>query len=139
MDICLRVELPLPLDRALNPNCGVANRFVVAAARRRARTMAMLEAKRMLRAYGMSAADCARFNRYSLMWCWCGHCCDDDNALARCKSYKDGCCDAMRIDDRQLQCADIRLQEVPRMKERKVVLRFWQEEEKPDDFELVAQ
>lgn len=139
MDVCLRVELPLPLAKGLNPNGSMVSRWSVAKDRAAARELALRETRYMLEAYGMTAADCAGFNRYTLMWCWCGHCCDDDNALARCKSYKDGCCDAMGINDRQLSCAGIRLQEVPHMKERKVVLRFWREEEKPDDFELVAQ
>lgn len=45
--------------------------------------------------------------RYTLVWFFKGIAPDADNCLASCKAYLDGCCDALGIDDRGLECAGI--------------------------------
>ena len=45
--------------------------------------------------------------RYILRWRYWGHIPDEDNCLAACKAYIDGCADAFDINDRTLSCAGI--------------------------------
>lgn len=44
---------------------------------------------------------------YTLVWFYKGSAPDADNCLAACKAYLDGCCDALGIDDRSLECSGI--------------------------------
>ena len=63
--------------------------------------------------------------RYDVTWFyWGGTGPDADNALACCKAYLDGCCDALGVNDRVLDCAGIH-----RVKDREqdgtVLIRFY--------------
>lgn len=63
--------------------------------------------------------------RYDVTWFyWGGTGPDADNALASCKAYLDGCCDALGVNDRVLDCAGIH-----RVKDREqygtVLIRFY--------------
>ena len=44
---------------------------------------------------------------YLLRWHYWGHIPDEDNCLAACKAYLDGCCDALGINDKTLSCSGI--------------------------------
>lgn len=61
--------------------------------------------------------------RYDVTWFYKGACPDADNCLAACKAYLDGCCDALGVNDRALDCAGIH-----RVKDREqegtVLIRF---------------
>lgn len=41
---------------------------------------------------------------YGITWFYFGQVPDVDNCLASCKAYIDGCCDALHINDKQLEC-----------------------------------
>lgn len=45
--------------------------------------------------------------RYELKWFYKGAVPDADNCLAACKAYLDGCCDALGVNDRELECHGI--------------------------------
>lgn len=45
--------------------------------------------------------------RYILRWCYWGHMPDEDNCLAACKAYLDGCADAFEVNDKTLSCTGI--------------------------------
>ena len=64
-------------------------------------------------------------SRYDVTWFfWGGTGPDADNALASCKAYLDGCCDALGVNDRDLECVGI-----SRVKDREqagtVLIRFY--------------
>lgn len=64
-------------------------------------------------------------SRYDVTWFfWGGTGPDADNALASCKAYLDGCCDALGVNDRVLDCSGIH-----RVKDREqegtVLIRFF--------------
>ena len=62
--------------------------------------------------------------RYDVTWFyWGGTGPDADNALASCKAYLDGCCDALGVNDRVLDCCGIhRVKD--RVKDGTVLIRF---------------
>ena len=140
-DVVLTVALARP-GRVLSPNSRshwAAKQRVVREARGRARLL-MLRALARLRETGepgpatprrlASETPASRSfvpTHYDVTWYyWGGTGPDADNALASCKAYLDGCCDALGVNDRVLDCAGIH-----RVKDREqegtVLLRFWRE------------
>ena len=127
-DFVLAVALTRP-GRVLSPNSRshwTAKQRVVRESRGRARLL-MLKQKReaeriCLLPEGWSPS------HYDVVWFfWGGTGPDADNALASCKAYLDGCCDALGVNDRVLDCAGIH-----RVKDREqagtVLIRFYKEE-----------
>ena len=122
---CLSVALVHP-DKALRPN-GRAHwavkRRAVRAARGKARFL-MLKSRRDAEAAG-ALPEGWMPGRYDVTWFfWGGTGPDADNALASCKAYLDGCCDALGVNARVLDCAGIY-----RVKDREqagtVLIRFY--------------
>lgn len=126
-DVVLTVALVRP-GRVLSPNSRshwAAKQRVVREARGRARLL-MLKEKRDAEAMRL-VPEGWRPERYDVTWFyWGGTGPDADNALASCKAYLDGCCDALGVNDRVLDCAGIH-----RVKDREqegtVLIRFWRE------------
>lgn len=124
-EICLTVALARP-GRVLSPNSRShwsAKQRVVREARGRARLL-MLKSKRDAEAMCLLPAGWKPV-RYDVTWFfWGGTGPDADNALASCKAYLDGCCDALGVNDRVLDCAGIH-----RIKDREqdgtVLIRFY--------------
>lgn len=124
-EICLTVALARP-GRVLSPNSRshwAAKQKVVREARMRARLL-MLRSKRDAESMRVLPADW-KPERYDVTWFfWGGTGPDADNALASCKAYLDGCCDALGVNDRVLDCAGIH-----RIKDREqdgtVLIRFY--------------
>ena len=124
-DVVLTVALARPW-RVLSPNSRAhwaAKQRVVREARGRARLL-MLKSKRDAEAMRL-VPEGWRPERYDVMWFfWGGTGPDADNALESCKAYLDGCCDALGVNDRVLDCAGIH-----RVKDREqdgtVVIRFY--------------
>ncbi len=123
-EFVLTVALSRP-GRVLSPNSRshwTARQRVVREARPRARLL-MLRSKREAEELCMLPAGW-RPVRYDETWFyWGGTGPDADNALASCKAYLDGCCDALGVNDRVLDCAGIH-----RVKDREqdgtVLIRF---------------
>lgn len=101
----LTITLPHPA-KALRPN-GRAHWAAKAAAVKKERRLAMLETLgRMSERPAWSMTHCPQ--AYTVRWYyWLGVAPDADNALASCKAYLDGCCDALQINDRLLLCRGI--------------------------------
>ena len=126
-DFVLTVALARP-GRVLSPNSRshwTAKQRVVREARGRARLL-MLKEKREVEMMCLLPVGW-RPTHYDVTWFfWGGTGPDADNALASCKAYLDGCCDALGVNDRVLDCAGIH-----RVKDRKqdgtVLLRFWRD------------
>lgn len=124
-DFVLSVTLRVP-GRVLSPNSRShwsAKQRVVREARGRARLL-MLKSKRDAEAMCL-LPEGWRPERYDVTWFfWGGTGPDADNALASCKAYLDGCCDALGVNDRVLDCAGIH-----RVKDREqdgtVLIRFY--------------
>ena len=124
-EIVLTVALARP-GRVLSPNSRAhwaAKQRVVREARGRARLL-MLRSKREVEAMCL-LPEGWRPERYDVTWFfWGGTGPDADNALASCKAYLDGCCDALGVNDRVLDCAGIY-----RVKDREqdgtVLIRFY--------------
>ena len=126
-DFVLTVALVRP-GRVLSPNSRAhwsAKQREVRVARSRARLL-MLKARRDAEELCL-LPEGWRPMRYDVTWFyWGGTGPDADNALASCKAYLDGCCDALGVNDRELDCAGIH-----RVKDREqdgtVLLRFWRD------------
>ena len=124
-DFVLTVALARP-GRVLSPNSRshwTAKQRVVREARGRARLL-MLKARRDAEELCL-LPEGWRPMRYDVTWFyWGGTGPDADNALASCKAYLDGCADALRVNDRVLDCAGIH-----RVKDRAqdgtVLIRFY--------------
>lgn len=124
-DVVLSVVLERP-GRVLSPNSRshwAAKQRVVREARSRARLL-MLKARRDEEAMCL-LPEGWRPTHYDVTWFyWGGTGPDADNALACCKAYLDGCCDALGVNDRVLDCAGIH-----RIKDREqdgtVLIRFY--------------
>lgn len=86
--------------RDLSPN-GRTHWARKATLTRRCRTMAWAHTMEVLKGRRFEAS------RYSVRWYYKGACPDADNVLARLKSYLDGACAAMGIDDRGLSVGSI--------------------------------
>lgn len=112
MNAYLTISLPHPPEQ-VRPN-GRAHWAAKAAAVKRARRLAMLET---LGRMSEHTAWCLTHKptSYTVRWYyWHGVEPDADNALAACKAYLDGCCDALQINDRDLACCGIeRVKEKP--------------------------
>lgn len=126
-DLVLAVVLARP-GRVLSPNsrsCWAARQRVVREARTRARLL-MLKERREVEWMGLLPGGW-RPAKYEVTWYyWGGTGPDADNALASCKAYLDGCCDALGVNDRELDCAGIhRVKD--RAKEGTVLLRFYRD------------
>ena len=120
----LSVVLARP-GRVLSPNSRshwTARQRVVREARGRARLL-MLRTRREAEELCMLPVGW-RPVRYDVTWFfWGGTGPDADNALASCKAYLDGCCDALGVNDRVLDCAGIhRVKD--RVKDGTVLIRF---------------
>lgn len=100
---------PARPGRVLSPNSRShwsAKQRVVRASRTRARLL-MLKEKREAEAMCLLPAGW-KPAQYDITWYyWGGTGPDADNALASCKAYLDGCCDALGVNDRALDCAGI--------------------------------
>lgn len=88
----------------LRPN-GRAHWAVRAREVKRARRIAKLKA--------LAALKCERpadgaVVRYSIAWFFKGAMPDADNCLASCKAYLDGVADALKVDDRVMECTGIK-------------------------------
>lgn len=123
-DFVLTVALARP-GRVLSPNSRshwAAKQRVVREARTRARLL-MLRSKREAEELRL-LPEGWRPARYDVTWFyWGGTGPDADNALASCKAYLDGCCDALGVNDRVLDCAGIhRVKD--RVKDGTVLIRF---------------
>lgn len=123
--VMLTVALARP-GRVLSPNSRAhwaSKQRVVREARGRARLL-MLRSKRDAEAMCV-LPEGWKPERYDVTWFfWGGTGPDADNALASCKAYLDGCCDALGVNDRVLDCAGIH-----RVKDREqdgtVLIRFY--------------
>lgn len=120
----LSVVLARP-GRVLSPNSRshwTARQRVVREARTRARLL-MLRSKREAEELCL-LPEGWKPERYDVTWFyWGGTGPDADNALASCKAYLDGCCDALGVDDRVLDCAGIhRVKD--RVQDGTVLIRF---------------
>lgn len=123
-EICLTVALARP-GRVLSPNSRshwAAKQRVVREARTRARLL-MLRSKREAEELCLLPEGWMPV-RYDVTWFyWGGTGPDADNALASCKAYLDGCCDALGVNDRVLDCAGIhRVKD--RVQDGTVLIRF---------------
>ncbi len=123
-DFVLTVALARP-GRVLSPNSRshwTAKQRAVREARGRARLL-MLRARREAEELCMLPVGW-RPERYDVTWFyWGGTGPDADNALASCKAYLDGCCDALGVNDRVLDCAGIhRVKD--RVQDGTVLIRF---------------
>lgn len=96
----MQITLPHP-SKYLNPNGDRANGMAVSAARKRARSLAATVTAAAADAY-------THYTTYHITWNYFGtQLPDDDNIIARCKSYKDGICDALGINDKTLHCSGV--------------------------------
>lgn len=108
MKTILSITLPHP-DRELSPNArlplsrqgAVVAGYKKANAKKAARRKAWVETKAALTGWREKPT------HYHLTWHYKGAKPDADNCLARCKAYLDGACDALGINDRELDCAGI--------------------------------
>lgn len=120
-EICLTVALAHP-ERVLKPN-GRAHWAQKARAVKKARAVARMAMRSVMVQNGVTAAD-VKLRGYKLTWWYKGVCPDADNCLASCKAYLDGCCDALGVNDRVLDCSGIH-----RVKDREqegtVLIRFY--------------
>lgn len=105
----ITVTLPHPA-KELRPN-GRPHFMARARAKKSARMSAYFEAMSRLRVALAERyhGDAIEFHptRYTLRWYYWGNVPDEDNCLAACKAYIDGCADAFDINDRTLSCAGI--------------------------------
>lgn len=108
MNNTITIELPLPAN-ALRPN-GRAHWAVKMKAVKQARTLARaqmgaaIDTRRDIIGYD---DECKPLG-YGITWYyWRGVGPDTDNALASCKAYLDGCCDALGVNDRSLRCLEV--------------------------------
>lgn len=101
--------------RILRPNFGQANRYAVAAARKKAKNLAFWTAKEQREELRLLHCWCSVWTRpewhlpYSVTWYYIRGCApDEDNILASCKAYLDGIAAAAGINDRDFHLAEIR-------------------------------
>jgi len=122
----MKLTITLPhTNKLLSPNGGHGNRYAVAAAKKEARQLAKFKTIQELQRLGITPP--IHPNRYKLTLYYKGCKPDDDNALARCKAYKDGICDAMLTNDKDMSCCGIELvRDFPRAGF--LELSFWAED-----------
>lgn len=120
----LLVKLPYAVPAALNPNGDRRSHWAVHAARKKAHRQGALAARVALQAAGF---DAFRPAAYTVHAHWCGVGLDADNALARVKTYMDGMCETLGVDDRTLECMGIFRQKMAHVSERAMYVVFWSE------------
>ncbi len=96
------VILPVP-PPALRPNGQHGHWAVVRKARKSARALANFRALEVL-----AGRPAPRAAAYSLSYHFAHRRWDDDNAIASAKSYLDGICSALGMDDRHLRFRELR-------------------------------
>ena len=105
----LIVTLPHPA-KELRPN-GRPHFMARARAKKAARKEAYYTALAELRKAMETIYDRAPIifvpTHYTLIWVYWGPVPDEDNCLAACKAYLDGCADAFGVNDKTLSCAGI--------------------------------
>lgn len=128
------VTLPLPA-KELRPN-GRPHFMARARAKKAARQVAYFAALSALRDVMEIEYDGGPIafipSRYLLRWHYWGNVPDEDNCLASCKAYLDGCADAFNINDKSLSCSGI---ERIHDKDKRIILIFSDEKsrsEKPE-------
>ncbi len=101
----LTITLPHPA-KELHPNAR-PHFMVRARAKKAARQEAYYAAIAALRDAILYDGEPISFapTRYVLCWYYWGHMPDEDNCLAACKAYLDGCADAFEVNDKTLSCA----------------------------------
>lgn len=103
MPHALRVVLPKP-GPAANPNGNRAHYFKISKERKKTREQAKALTLHVLRNAMERPQYPDQFTSYRYVWNYYGtQLPDDDNIIARCKSIKDGVCDALGINDRNLR------------------------------------
>lgn len=104
----MKIALPHP-HVSLSPNNGRQGWQSVSHHRKKARELARLTTEEVHKlATIINPDEPLRYTTYEIWWNYYGtQLPDDDNIIARCKSYKDGICDALEMDDRNLQCAGV--------------------------------
>ena len=99
----MQITLPHP-PAALSPNGNRCHWARVSAARKQARQLAAIATEAQLLLTPLTTTP----TTYSITWNHYGTIQpDDDNVIARIKSYKDGICDALGINDRTLRLAGL--------------------------------
>lgn len=103
MPHALRVFLPKP-GPAANPNGNRAHYFKISKERKKTREQAKALTLHVWRNAVERPQYPDQFTSYRYVWNYYGtQLPDDDNIIARCKSIKDGVCDALGINDRNLR------------------------------------
>lgn len=103
MPHALRVVLPKP-GPAANPNGNRAHYFKISKERKKTREQAKALTLHVWRNAVERPQYPDKFTSYRYIWNYYGtQLPDDDNIIARCKSIKDGVCDALGINDRNLR------------------------------------
>ncbi len=97
----IMVRLPHPA-KELRPN-GRAHWAAKARAAKKARFVAKVMMNEALACHVEGPA----LRVYRVRWFYKGSVPDADNCLAACKAYLDGCCDALGVNDRELECHGI--------------------------------
>jgi len=109
MKITITITLP-HTNKLINPNGGHGNRYAIAKAKKEARLLAKVGTfgaiSKIMPEEQLKFSD---LDSYALTWYYKGVKPDDDNCLSRIKAYKDGACDALGINDRDLSCRGIYL------------------------------
>jgi hypothetical protein len=99
----MQITLPHP-PAALSPNGNRHHWAKVSSARKQARLLAALATAEQLRHTPLTDTP----TTYSIIWNHYGTIQpDDDNVIARIKSYKDGICDTLNVNDRTLRLAGL--------------------------------
>ena len=103
MPHALRIVLPKP-GPAANPNGNRAHYFKISKERKKTRGLAKAYTIHVWRNAVERPQYPDQFTSYRYIWNYYGtQLPDDDNIIARCKSIKDGVCDALGINDRNLR------------------------------------
>ena len=101
----MTIEFPHP-PAALSPNGNRAHWAAVAAARKKCRQAAAFIATEHMRLNPPPIGK--EWTKYHICWNYWGTVMpDDDNVVARIKSYKDGICDALGINDRSIHLGSV--------------------------------
>lgn len=114
----MTLEFPHP-NKALSPNGDKAHWGKVALERKKCREYAKKLTQEFLLHNNIEHE--LPYKHYSLIWNYFGTVMpDDDNVVARIKSYKDGICDALGINDRSIHLGSVSF-----IRERATQKRLW--------------